>query len=322
MARADLILEVVAAARQGNRQLLESAVHALAAEERSNQHHVLADRLESTLRQNGDVFHTLSLQTEPALDFLMPLSPRRSLRDLVLPHLVRRVVEELIAEHHRAEVLRAHGVEPRHRVILVGPPGNGKTSLAEALAEGMLVELFALRYETIIGSYLGETARRLQAAFDLVRGRHCVLFIDEFDAIAKERGDLHETGEIKRVVSSLLLQIDSAPSHVVIVAATNHPELLDRASWRRFQIRLSLPMPSQSAIAEWLRQFEKRSRVRLTPGAVALAHQLRGSSFAEVEEFATSVLRHWILDQPDSRMSQIVAHQLAEKRAQPAAGKS
>src|SRR3712207_6872521 len=95
----------------------------------------------------------------------------------------------------------------------------------------------------MIGSYLGETAGRLKRVFEYARTTPCVLFFDEFDTIGKERGDVHETGEIKRVVSSLLLQIDALPSYVTVVVASNHPELLDRAVWRRFQLRLYLPPP-------------------------------------------------------------------------------
>jgi len=96
-----------------------------------------------------------------------------------------------------------------------------------------------VRYEAVVGSFLGETSSRLRRLFDFARTHPCVLFFDEFDTLGKERGDVHETGEIKRVVSSLLLQIDALPSYVVVVTATNHPELLDRAVWRRFQMRLT-----------------------------------------------------------------------------------
>ena len=109
--------------------------------------------------------------------------------------------------------------------------------------------LLIVCYEAVIASYLGETAVRLSRLFAQVRTRRCILFFDEFDVVGKERGDVHETGEIKRVVSSLLLQIDGLPSHVVAVTATNHPELLDRAVWRQFQLRLERPAPSP-ALAE------------------------------------------------------------------------
>ena len=131
--------------------------------------------------------------------------------------------------------MRSHGLQPRHRVLLAGPPGNGKTALAEAIAEALALPFLIVRYEALIGSFLGETAQRLAQLFAFARTLPCVLFFDEFDVVGKERGDAHETGEIKRVVSNLLLQIDALPSHVIAVAATNHSELLDSAVWRRFQ---------------------------------------------------------------------------------------
>ncbi|HZH28300.1 MAG TPA: ATP-binding protein, partial [Azospirillaceae bacterium] len=103
-------------------------------------------------------------------------------------------------------------------------------------------------YEVVIGSFLGETAGRLRRVFDFARTTPCVLFFDEFDVLGKERGDVHETGEIKRVVSSLLLQRDDVPSWTIIAAATNHSELLDRAAWRRFQLRLELPAPGEPEV--------------------------------------------------------------------------
>src|SRR6201999_1653394 len=95
----------------------------------------------------------------------------------------------------------------------------------------------------------------LSAVFQVARSRRCVLFFDEFDTVAKERGDEHETGEIKRVVSSLLLQVDAVPSHAVVIAASNHPELLDRAVHRRFELRLELPVPGKAARMAWFEQF-------------------------------------------------------------------
>ena len=121
--------------------------------------------------------------------------------------------------------------------------------------------------------------------FEYVRSRRCVLFFDEFDTVGKERGDRQETGEIKRVVSSLLLQIDALPSYVVVVTASNHPELLDRAVWRRFQIRLELPMPRRGQIEEWFRRFEARTGYSMSLSPRSLAMRLQGLSFAEIEDF-------------------------------------
>jgi hypothetical protein len=212
VARADLILGLVCAARGHDDAALRSTVEALIAEEREKHHHVLADRLEDALRRNGSPGPSLA-DLEPATGIEV-LSPHRALSSLILPEAVRVACHELIEEHGHIEVLRAHALEPRHRVLVVGPPGNGKTSLAEALAEALYLPLVRIRYEAVVGSFLGETAARLAKVFDFARTRRCVLFLDEFDAIAKERGDEHETGEIKRVVSSLLLLVDELPSHV------------------------------------------------------------------------------------------------------------
>ncbi len=231
-----------------------------------------------------------------------------------LPHrnvqLVKQICNELIQEHHRSDLLGSYNLEPRNRILLIGPPGNGKTSLAEAIAEALIFPLLVVRYDGVVGTYLGETAMRLRRLFDYVSTRKCVLFFDEFETLGKERGDTHETGEIKRVVSSLLMQIDSLPSHVVVIGATNHAELLDRAVWRRFQIRMILPQPTRDRLMEWFEVFEKRINIPLGYAYETLAKKLYGSSFGEVEEFGVTIFRQYVLEQPNSNMKSIVSRTL------------
>jgi SpoVK/Ycf46/Vps4 family AAA+-type ATPase len=195
-------------------------------------------------------------------------------------------------------------------VLLIGPPGNGKTSLAEALAESLMVPLYVVRYEGVVGTYLGETAVRLRRLIDHACTRKCVLFFDEFETLGKERGDTHETGEIKRVVSSLLMQIDALPSHVVVIGATNHPELLDRAVWRRFQVRMDLPEPTRARLEEWFERFQRRLDIDLGYTSGTLAKKLYGLNFAEIEEFGTTVFRQYVLEQPDANMKNIISRTL------------
>ena len=116
----------------------------------------------------------------------MEIEPRIRLDDLLLPLPVRENARQLVEEHVRADVLRAHGYEPRHRILLSGPPGNGKTSYAEGIAEALALPFFVVRYDALIGSYLGETNSRLRKLFDYIRTQPCVLFFDEFDAIGKD----------------------------------------------------------------------------------------------------------------------------------------
>ena len=203
---------------------------------------------------------------------------------------------EVIEEQRRIELLRAHGLEPRHRILIVGVPGTGKTSLAEAMAEAMLLPLVIIRYEMVIGSFLGETGARLAQLFEWARSRRCVLFFDEFDAIAKERGDIHETGEVKRVVSSLLMLIDELPSHVVVIAASNHPELLDRAVDRRFEVKLDLPAPDPDARVAWWSRFLGRLDKKPKASAKTLASRTPVKNFAELDDLGTDIRRQLVLN--------------------------
>lgn len=314
MARSDLLISLVTAGTNGDKRLFRTAAEAIIAEERAKHHDVLADRLTKAIQSNGNGTGLLPTPTTDPIyrgrDFISEIVPRRRLEDIVLPRLARQAVQELIEEQCRADVLRAHGVEPRNRVLFVGPPGTGKTSLAEAMAEAVAVSLFVVRYESIIGSYLGETAARLKRVFDYARTTPCVLFFDEFDAIGKERGDIHETGEIKRVVTSLLMQIDELPSYTIVAAATNHPELLDRASWRRFQVRVSLPMPSQKELAEYLESFISRFGESISQSPQTLAKSLGAISYADAEQFCIDVRRRQILAMGEKTLNAILADQL------------
>jgi len=319
MARADLLINLVKGGAEGDATLFRKALEAMIAEERAKQHHVLADRLAAHLRVGDRPPSRAIAPVNGEARLVHEVRPERRLDELQLPDGVAGACRELIEEHHRGDLLRSHNLEPRHRVLLVGPPGNGKTSLAEALATELVVPLLVVRYGSLIGSYLGETAVRLAKLFAAARTQRCVLFFDQFppgprtrqpggapkargvqsDVIGKERGDIHETGEIKRVVSSLLVQIDKLPSHVVVVTATNHGELLDRAAWRRFQLRLELPRPTKGQRMAWFRNFEARSGLELAYTHDHLARRLAGLSYAELEQFTLDVQRRYVLTMPN-----------------------
>jgi SpoVK/Ycf46/Vps4 family AAA+-type ATPase len=313
MARSDLLVSLVKAGTTGDKRGFQTAAEAIIAEERAKRHEVLAERLTKAIQVNGngalsapmvsDAFHR-------GKDFIAEVIPRRRLEDLILPPAVRQGVEELIEEQRRADVLRAHGLEPRSRILLVGPPGTGKTTLVEGLAEAVAVSMFVVRYEAIIGSYLGETAARLKRVFDYARTTPCVLFFDEFDAIGKERGDIHETGEIKRVVTSLLMQIDELPSYTIVAAATNHPELLDRATWRRFQVRFNLPLPNQKELSAYIGRFLAQFDESIGASTVSIAKNLGAVSYAEAEQFCLDVRRRHVLAMGSKNLNTILSEQL------------
>lgn len=330
MAQADTLVELVKAGHNGDQQSFRQAAESLIKEERSKGHRILADRLAKSLQQ-GPLFQT---RPPPARggnggngaikDLIYEINPERSLDSIVLTEKVRAQFGELIEEQHRTELLHAHNLRPRHTILLAGPPGNGKTTLAEALACELLVPLIVVRYETLIGSYLGETSTRLKSLLDYAKTQRCVLFFDEFETLGKERGDTHETGEIKRVVSSLLLQMDDLPDYVVVVAASNHPELLDRAVWRRFQLRIELPTPTRAQLTQFIESVAKRCQTNFGFSSETIAKWLLGLNFAEVEEFCLSVVRRAVLDQRTDNAKAITHVKLEQwrDRVQPISQKS
>lgn len=315
MARADLLLDLVQAERHGDRDKFRTLVEAVIAEERANQHHLLADRLSELITTTGQGL-ARDDRAAAVRDLVEEIVPQRRLTELELAPVPQRVITELVEEQRRAELLRSYGIEPRNRLLLSGPPGNGKTSVAEAIAAELMLPFYVVRYEGVVSSFLGETASRLDSAFEFARTRRCVLFFDELDTIAKERADEHETGEIKRVVSTLLLQIDRLPAHVVLIGATNHSELLDRAAWRRFQVRAELESPSRSQATRYLERLADRFGGDLGFAPRTLADKLAGASFAELEEFALDVRRRAVLELPDADVRRIVKERLEHWRSQ------
>lgn len=297
VARSDLLLNLVKAGLSGEQELFTKTVEAVIAEERAKSHHVLADSLAQAAShaRRRDTSLQVALKS-PSAELLLEQQAGLALSDLILPSAVHILATQLIEEQQRADLLRSYNLEPRSRVLLTGPPGNGKTSLAEAIATALAVPFLVVRYEKVVNSYLGETAKHVQEVFQYARLHQCVLFFDEFDALAKEREDRQESGEIKRVLNTLLLEVDRLPSYVVLVAATNHPDLLDRAVWRRFQIRTNLPLPDRENIARWFDLIASRFPQFNVSKMRRSFKQLEGASYSELQDLAQNVLRRCVLD--------------------------
>src|SRR5207244_3673485 len=139
--------------------------------------------------------------------------------------------------------------------LMYGPPGTGKSRLARYIAKELGLDLYIARLDGLISSFLGSTSKNIRALFDFAAKTPCILFLDEFDAIAKLRGDTQELGELKRVVNSFIQNLDTLGTQSIVIAATNHEELLDSAIWRRFSYRLALNFPSQDQRQRMWSQF-------------------------------------------------------------------
>lgn len=318
MARTDLIVDLVNAATRGDTQRARKTAERMISEARANNRRGVADQLADAMAPNE---LPLASPVAPRVTSAPPArgadpshmpavaerTARRPLRSVRMKSTASGLVASLLKEQSRAGELRAHGLEPRHKLLLVGPPGNGKTSLAEAIAAELGRPFLVVRYDGLIASYLGETAARLKRVFEIARAMPCVLFFDEVEAIAKERGDAQETGEIKRVLTSLMMQIDELPSTCLLVAATNHPDMLDSALWRRFQVRIDLPEPDQKELKAFVKEALKPVGKLPAKGVEIVLEALGRASYSDAEELVLSIRRRIVLDGPEMKLPAIFA---------------
>lgn len=197
----------------------------------------------------------LPVDSESRLPVADELHPVEGDIHLVLPEVTRLVVERFLDYFKAAEKLIANGVGVSPTMLIYGAPGTGKTLLAQHVAARLHLPLLVSRADGLISSYLGSTAKNVRLLFEHAASRPCVLFLDEFDALAKKRDDSRELGELKRVVIGLLQNIDAIAKDHVLIAATNHEHLLDPAIWRRFTYKVELTIPGEKERSEMLRLF-------------------------------------------------------------------
>jgi hypothetical protein len=196
---------------------------------------------------------------------------------------VRAQLELLLAERSRAADLRRHGLEPVGSAIFVGPPGVGKTQSAKWLASQLQLPMYSLDLTAVMSSRLGQSGANLRYALDYAKSQPSVLFLDEIDSIAKKRADHADVGELKRLVTIMLQELDDWPSTSLLLAATNHPELVDPALWRRFGLEVSFPMPSKFEIDIAVRKFLGPDTDAFGPYLQALGSVFVGQSFSDIE---------------------------------------
>ena len=293
--RRDQTIAMVRAGLTGNQTEARTIALQMVATAKRAGHTGVAERIEQVIKNAAGKTGVQARGTAKGAQHLAEMSKLRTLKEMVLDDNVRITIERLIEEQKQEEKLALEGLDPRHRILLVGPPGNGKTCLAGAIADALERPLYAVRYESVIGSYLGETGARMVQIFEYVREKPCVILFDEMDAVARSRSDKQETGEMKRVVNMLLLQIDAVPAHTIVIGATNHAESIDRAAWRRFQVRIGLEAPKPKILQGYIDGLVGKREWGSDTNSKDIIEKAKPESFAEAEELAFDIAREAVL---------------------------
>ncbi len=241
--------------------------------------------------------------------------PDTQMADLVLESHVRERLDRVILEQRQRDRLRSQGFQPLRRLLLIGPPGTGKTMTASALAGDLHLPLFLIQLDGLITKFMGETAAKLRLVFDALKETNGVYLFDEVDALGGERARSNDVGEIRRVLNSFLQFLEQDQSDSLLVAATNHPQLLDRAMFRRFDAVIEYPLPTGDVVKALIRN--RLAAVRL--GRIAwpsVTGAAEGLSHAEITLAAERVAKDVILTKADVVTTAALVSALRERHGE------
>lgn len=219
--------------------------------------------------------------------------------NIVLPEFLNTKINGFINSIQHKQLLDKHGLISSNTLLLYGMPGVGKTKIAQYISDRTGLPLVIARLDGIVSSLLGNTAKNVRKIFDFADSKPCILFLDEFDAIAKARDDQHELGELKRVINSLLQNIDSFANNNILIAATNHQELLDKAIWRRFNTVIEISPPNEEEIEKLLIFFFKNFKISFIHDKKKLekaANLLLGKTPADIKTVANKTITQCLIN--------------------------
>ena len=292
--------------RHADEEFRSVALQVIAEEQRKNNHRLARD-LMRILENGGTSARPVSAMDGGAVpkdrerqtDLVDVREPNRRMQDILLSKNALAAVDRVLQEYRKSELLRVHGLKPSTKLLFCGPPGCGKTLCAETIASELGLPLLYTRFDAVVSSYLGETAANLRKVFEYASTGRWVVLFDEFDAIGKARDDATEHGEIKRVINSFLQLLDGFAAPSLLIAATNHEQLLDPALWRRFDEILLFPRPSVHEIRSLLR-MKLKNFPRTGLELKTVASRLRGMSHADVERVCLDAIKAAIIQDKDA----------------------
>ena len=305
MASGKILRQIIKSGIRGDLTAFRAASEAVIKEEREKNHHLLANDLERLLYGDQANFapssRKLSIVSEmPANkdNGLVLLEERPSVReekDIILSDTTQSVIDEILIEHNRADVLLSYGLQPARKLLFCGPPGCGKTLAAEVISHNLSLPLVLVRLDSVISSFLGETAANLRKVFDYAAKSPVVALFDEFDALVKDRGDSADHGELKRSVNSVLQMMDSYRGESILIATTNYDSLLDHAVWRRFDEVVRFEMPNLEQIKRLLGLKLSGVRRNFDIEDAQIASIFKGLSHADIERVLRRAVKDMIL---------------------------
>ncbi len=297
MARGELMKKLLAS--YGRDEEFRAVAEQIILEEEQKKNLVLARSLRRTLDNTSSqpiapkTLAPLIPFPDAAGDFVERIYPEHTKNDIVLSATNVRVLLGLLREFRRADDVRRHGLQVRSKLLFCGPPGCGKTLCAEVFAVELGLPIFVVKIDRLISSYLGETATNVRKIFEFARKQPCVLFFDEFDALARSRDDAGEHNELRRVVNSLLIFIDRIQPKGFLIAATNLDQGLDTAIWRRFDEVIWFDKPDRLMTERFLRLKFKNVETAFDP--TIHAPLLECYSYAEIERVCTAAMKAAII---------------------------
>lgn len=316
--KSSLVINLVEAHNSGNEKIFEKALIDLVNDEERKGNLSISMSLKKAYKTNisnsntGDMspmssmsFTTQSISALPkdrdsTLELIDIMQSTVKLSDVALTEKTTDALKQIIEEQKRRESLLERGVIPTNRVLFCGPPGCGKTLVANALAGELDMPIAYVKLDGLVSSYLGQTGTNIRKIFEFVKNKRIMLFLDEFDAIAKKRDDSQELGELKRVVTTLLQNLDGLPANVFLVAATNHHQLLDSAIWRRFNLSILMELPIEKQRKQIILPYLMKNLEGSNIDVEILAVLTEGMSGAQICNFMQSLIKYCVMNEKNS----------------------